>query len=168
MSRRPEGVCLYPGSFDPVHNGHMDIVARAQQIFGAVVVGVAKNLEKQPMFSITDRVAMLRAATARLGGVEVRAFDGLTVEFAHALGARVIVKGLRAMMDFEFELKMAAMNKRLRPEIETVFMMTTPEFGYLSSTLIREVARFGGSVAGLVPRNVANRLVLKLRSRHTR
>ncbi len=168
MRRRSQGVCLYPGSFDPVHNGHMDIVARAQQIFGAVVVGVAKNIEKRSMFSLADRVAMLRASTARLGGVEVRAFDGLTVDFAHALGARVIVKGLRAMMDFEFELKMAAMNKRLRPEIETVFMMTTPEFGYLSSTLIREVTRFGGSVAGLVPRNVANRLVQKLRSRHTR
>lgn len=166
--RRSGEVCLYPGSFDPVHYGHLDIVARAQQIFGTVVIGVAKNVEKQTMFSAADRVAMLRAATARLAGVEVRAFDGLTVDFARVIGARVIVKGLRAMMDFEFELKMAAMNKRLRPEVETVFMMTTPEFGYLSSTLIREIVRFGGSVAGLVPPPVVRRLTQKVKSHRTR
>lgn len=166
--RRSGEVCLYPGSFDPVHYGHLDIVARAQQIFGTVVIGVAKNVEKQTMFSAGDRVAMLRAATAKLAGVEVRAFDGLTVDFARVIGARVIVKGLRAMMDFEFELKMAAMNKRLRPEVETVFMMTTPEFGYLSSTLIREIARFGGSVAGLVPLPVVRRLTQKVKSHRTR
>jgi pantetheine-phosphate adenylyltransferase len=156
---------LYPGSFDPVHKGHLDIIARVHEIFGGVVVGVATNIEKQAMFSAADRVAMLREATSALRGVEVRRFEGLTVEFAHALGARVIVKGLRAMMDFEFELKMAAMNKRLRSEIETVFMMTTPEFGYLSSALIREVAQFGGSVAGLVPLSVERRLVRKVRAR---
>jgi pantetheine-phosphate adenylyltransferase len=157
---------LYPGSFDPVHNGHLDIIARACEIFGAVVVGVSTNVEKEAMFPPADRVAMLREATGGLAGVEVQRFDGLTVEFAHVLGARVIVRGLRAMMDFEFELKMAAMNKRLRPEIETVFMMTSPEFGYLSSTLIREVARFGGSVAGLVPPGVEHRLAQKVRSAH--
>lgn len=168
MTLRARAVCLYPGSFDPVHNGHLDIVERAREIFGGIVVGVATNIEKGAMFSAADRVAMLRAATSRFGGVEVRAFDGLTVDFAHAMRARVIVKGLRAMMDFEFELKMAAMNKRLRPEIETVFMMTSSELGYLSSTLIREVARFGGSVAGLVPAGVERRLVQKLRSRRAR
>jgi len=165
---RRETVAVYPGSFDPVHNGHLDIVARAREIFGGVVIGVATNVEKQAMFSTIDRVAMLRAATAGIAGVEVRDFDGLTVEFARAVGARIIVKGLRAVMDFEFELKMAAMNKRLRPEIETVFMMTSPEFGYLSSTLIREVAQFGGSVAGLVPPSVLRRLAQKIRSRHAR
>ena len=154
---------LYPGSFDPVHNGHLDIIVRARKIFGRVVVGVATNSEKEAMFSVGDRVALLRAATAAQDGVEVQAFEGLTVDFANHLGARVIVKGLRAMMDFEFELKMAAMNKRLRPEIETVFMMTSPEFAYLSSTLIREVSRFGGSVAGLVPPPVERRLVGKTR-----
>jgi len=109
----------------------------------------------------------LRGATRR-SGVEVASFDGLTVNFAHRLGARVIVKGLRAVMDFENELKMAAMNKRLRPEIETVFMMTSPEFAYLSSTLIREVTAFGGSVSGLIPTSVERRLVQKTRSQRKR
>jgi len=129
-----------------VHNGHLDIIDRACRLFRRVVVGVAKNVEKVPMFPVAERVAMLRTSAAH-AGVAVMSFDGLTVEFAHRLGAGVIVKGLRAMMDFEYELKMAAMNKRLRPAIETVFMMTAPEFGYLSSTLIREVAQFGGSVS---------------------
>ncbi len=151
-------IALYPGSFDPVHNGHLDIIGRACRMFRRVVVGVAKNVEKEAMFSVGERVAMLRAAASQ-ASVEVLSFDGLTVEFAHRLGAAVIVKGLRAMMDFEYELKMAAMNKRLRPEIETVFMMTAPEFGYLSSTLIREVAGFGGSVSGLIPPDVERRLV---------
>ena len=153
-------IALYPGSFDPVHNGHLDIIDRACKVFRRVVVGVAKNAEKAPMFPVADRVAMLRAAAAR-ASVEVMSFEGLTVDFAHRLGATVIVKGLRAMMDFEYELKMAAMNKRLRPDIETVFMMTAPEFAYLSSTLIREVAGFGGSVSGLIPPAVERRLTQK-------
>jgi len=161
------GVALYPGSFDPVHNGHLDIIDRARRMYRRVVVAVAENVEKEPMFRLADRVAMLRTAAAR-AGIEVMSFEGLTVEFAHRLGAGVIVKGLRAMMDFEYELKMAAMNKRLRPEIETVFMMTAPEFAYLSSTLIREVARFGGSVSGLIPPEVERRLVQKFSKTHPR
>ncbi len=153
-------IALYPGSFDPVHNGHLDIIDRACRVFRRVVVGVAKNVEKAPMFPVADRVSMMRAATGR-AAVEVMSFEGLTVEFAHRLGAAVIVKGLRAMMDFEYELKMAAMNKRLRPDIETVFMMTAPEFAYLSSTLIREVTGFGGSVSGLIPPAVERRLTQK-------
>ncbi|HKV45429.1 MAG TPA: pantetheine-phosphate adenylyltransferase [bacterium] len=160
-------IALYPGSFDPVHNGHLDIIERARKMFRRVVIGVATNVEKDPMFGVADRVAMLRTAAERTD-VEVMHFQGLTVEFAGRLGATVIVKGLRAMMDFEYELKMAAMNKRLRPEIETVFLMTAPEFAYLSSTLIREVARFGGSVSGLIPPSVEKRLVQKLRSQRKR
>lgn len=158
-------VAVYPGSFDPVHNGHVDIIVRARAVFSRVIIGVATNVEKRAMFSVPERVAMLRAATAGQTEVDVRWFDGLTVEFAHQMGARVIVKGLRAMMDFEFELKMAEMNKRLRPEIETVFMMTSPECAYLSSTLIREVVRFGGSVAGLVPVDVERQLTRKVGAR---
>ena len=157
---------VYPGSFDPVHNGHLDIIVRAREIFSRVIVGVATNVDKRPMFSTAERVTMLRAAIQGREGVEVRSFEGLTVQFVHRTGARVIVKGLRAIVDFEFELKMAAMNKRLRPEIETVFMMTSPECAYLSSTLIREVARFGGSLAGLVPPSVARQLARKIKSRH--
>ena len=163
MRENTLAIALYPGSFDPVHNGHLDIIERARRLFRRVVVGVAINVEKAPLFDVEDRVAMLRGATRR-SGVEVAIFDGLTVNFAHRLGARVIVKGLRAVMDFENELKMAAMNKRLRPEIETVFMMTSPEFAYLSSTLIREVTAFGGSVSGLIPSSVERRLVQKTRS----
>ena len=133
MRENTLAVALYPGSFDPVHNGHLDIIDRARRMYRRVVVAVAENVEKEPMFRLADRVAMLRTGAAR-AGIEVMSFEGLTVEFAHRLGAGVIVKGLRAMMDFEYELKMAAMNKRLRPEIETVFMMTAPEFAYLSST----------------------------------
>ena len=167
MRENTLAIALYPGSFDPVHNGHLDIIERARRLFRRVVVGVAINVEKAPLFDVEDRVAMLHGATRR-SGVEVASFDGLTVNFAHRLGARVIVKGLRAVMDFENELKMAAMNKRLRPEIETVFMMTSPEFAYLSSTLIREVTAFGGSVSGLIPSSVERRLVQKTRSQRKR
>ncbi|HYM92296.1 MAG TPA: pantetheine-phosphate adenylyltransferase, partial [bacterium] len=123
MKENRLAVAVYPGSFDPVHNGHLDIIDRARKMFRRVIVGVAENVDKEPMFGVADRVAMLRAAAER-AGVAVTSFEGLTVEFVHRMGARVIVKGLRAMMDFENELKMAAMNKRLRPDIETVFMMT--------------------------------------------
>ncbi len=165
MKENRLAVALYPGSFDPVHNGHLDIIDRARRMFRRVIVGVAENADKEPMFRVADRVAMLRAAAER-AGVAITSFEGLTVEFAHRVGAGVIVKGLRAMMDFEYELKMAAMNKRLRPDIETVFLMTAPEFAYLSSTLIREVARFGGSVSGLIPPAVERRLVQKFSRSH--
>jgi pantetheine-phosphate adenylyltransferase len=158
MTAPDRATALYPGSFDPVHNGHLDIIVRARRVWGRVVVAVATNVGKAPLFSAEDRVEMLRAAVSGQEGIEVRGFEGLTVEFAAGIGAGVIVRGLRANEDFEFELKMAAMNKRLHPEIETVFMMTSPEYAYLSSTLIREVTTFGGSVTGLIPPPVEERL----------
>ena len=144
---------LCPGTFDPVTNGHLDIIERASQTFEAVVVAVLENPAKQPMFSIDERVAMLEKACAGMPGVEVAAFKGLLVEFASARGDAVIVKGLRAVSDYEFEIQMAQMNHRLA-QVETLFMPTNPSWSFLSSSLVKEVARFGGDVEGLVPDEV--------------
>jgi pantetheine-phosphate adenylyltransferase len=152
---------LCPGTFDPVTNGHVDIIERAAQQFDRVVVAVLENPGKQPLFGVEERVAMLKEATAELTGVEVDAFSGLLVEYAKRTGARAIVKGLRAVTDFEYEIQMAQMNQRLGG-VETFFMTTAPTWSYLSSSLVREVARFGGDVSGLVPAVVLERLREKL------
>jgi pantetheine-phosphate adenylyltransferase len=149
---------VYPGSFDPVHLGHLDVIERVARVFDAVIVAVAKNTEKSALFTVDERVQMLREAVAHLRGVTVDSYDGLTVEYATAHGARVLVKGLRAIGDFEYELKQAAMNQRLQPALDTVFFMTAPAYFFLSSSLIREVARLGGGVAGLVPPAIEARL----------
>jgi pantetheine-phosphate adenylyltransferase len=148
---------LCPGTFDPVTNGHVDIIERAAQQFDRVVVAVLDNPGKQPLFGVEERVAMLKEATAGIDRVEVDAFSGLLVEYAKRMGAKVIVKGLRAVTDFEYEIQMAQMNRRLGG-VETFFMTTDPTWSYLSSSLVREVARFGGDVEGLVPPVVAERL----------
>jgi pantetheine-phosphate adenylyltransferase len=152
---------LCPGTFDPVTNGHVDIIERAAQQFDRVVVAVLDNPGKQPLFGVEERVAMLKEATAGIDRVEVDAFSGLLVEYAKRMGAKVIVKGLRAVTDFEYEIQMAQMNQRLGG-VETFFMTTDPTWSYLSSSLVREVARFGGDVDGLVPPVVAERLREKL------
>jgi pantetheine-phosphate adenylyltransferase len=152
---------LCPGTFDPVTNGHVDIIERAGQQFDRVVVAVLENPGKDPLFGVEERVAMLEQATAGLDGVEVEAFSGLLVEYARRVGARVIVKGLRAVTDFEYEIQMAQMNQRLGG-VETFFMTTAPTWSYLSSSLVREVAGFGGDVRGLVPPMVVERLRNKL------
>ena len=144
---------LCPGTFDPVTNGHLDIIERASQTFETVVVAVLENPAKLPMFSIDERVAMLEKACAGMTGVEVEAFKGLLVDFARSRGDAVIVKGLRAVSDYEFEIQMAQMNLRLG-EVETLFMSTNPRWSFLSSSLVKEVARFGGDVEGLVPDGV--------------
>lgn len=156
---------VYPGSFDPVHNGHLDVITRAARVFDTVIVAVAKNSEKGGLFSVSERVEMLRAATTAVRNVRVDAYDGLTVAFAQTRGASVLVKGLRAVVDFEYELKQASMNQRLAPNLDTVFFMTAPPYYFLSSTLIREVTQLGGSVTGLVPADVENRLRAKLHPR---
>lgn len=156
-------VAIYPGSFDPVHQGHLDVIDRAARVFTRVIVAVARNSEKEGLFTPAERIEMLRSAISHLRNVEVDAFDGLTVEYARKRGASVLVKGLRAVGDFEYELKQASMNARLAPEVDTVFFMTAPPFYFLSSTLIREVGRLGGSVAGLVPDGVEERLHAKFR-----
>lgn len=140
---------VYPGSFDPVTRGHEDLIRRSLAFVDRVVVAVAVNVSKQPLFTLEERLALLRE-TIRLPEVEVRSFDGLLVEFARGVGASVIVRGLRAVSDFEYEFQMALMNRTLDPQIETVFLVPAFDLTYLSSSLVREVARFGGDVAQLV------------------
>jgi pantetheine-phosphate adenylyltransferase len=148
---------LCPGTFDPVTNGHLDIIERAARRFDAVVVGVLDNPAKQPLFGAEERVALLKEVTLELGNVEVEAFSGLLVEYAKRRGADIVVKGLRAVTDFEYEIQMAQMNHSLAG-VETLFMTTAPQWSFLSSSLVREVARFGGDVGELVPPVVAERL----------
>lgn len=150
-------IACCPGTYDPVTNGHLDIVARAAGVFDRVIVAVLLNPAKQPMFTVEERIAMLKEATADLQGVEVDTFSGLLVDFARARGVTAIVKGLRAVSDFDYELQMAQMNLRLSG-IETMFMTTNPKWSYLSSSLIKQVARLGGDVGGLVPEVVLARL----------
>lgn len=154
---------LCPGTFDPVTNGHLDIIERASQAFETVVVAVLENPAKRPMFSIEERVAMLEKACAGMAGVQVEAFDGLLVDFARSRGDAVIVKGLRAVSDYEFEIQMAQMNHRLGG-VETLLMPTNPSWSFLSSSLVKEVARFGGDVEGLVPDEVRTLLRERLAS----
>jgi pantetheine-phosphate adenylyltransferase len=148
---------LCPGTFDPVTNGHLDIIERAGQRFDAVLVGVLDNPGKDPLFSAEERVQLLKEATAGLTNVTVVSFGGLLVESAKALGADVVVKGLRAVTDFEYEIQMAQMNYALAG-VETLFMTTGPQWSFVSSSLVKEVARFGGDVSELVPPVVAERL----------
>ncbi len=148
---------LCPGTFDPVTNGHLDIIERAARRFDAVVVAVLENPAKEPLFSAEERVQMLKEVAAGLPNVSVVSFNGLLVASVTALGADVVVKGLRAVSDFEYEIQMAQMNRRLAG-VETLFMTTSPSWSFLSSSLVKEVARFGGDVSGLVPPVVAERL----------
>jgi pantetheine-phosphate adenylyltransferase len=149
-------VAVYPGSFDPVTYGHLDVVQRAAGVFDRIVIAVLANPRKTPLLSARERVDIIRAAIDASGselgaGVEVEAFDGLTVDFCHAREARFIVRGLRAISDFESELQLAHNNRKLAPDVDTVFFMTALEHGYVSSSLVREIALFGGDVSELIP-----------------
>jgi pantetheine-phosphate adenylyltransferase len=152
-------VAVFPGSFDPMTNAHLDVARRAAALFDRLVIGVLNNPRKAPLFSIDERVAQIRESVAEFGSnVEVAAFDGLTVDFARGNDAEFIVRGLRAVSDFEAELQMAHTNRKLQRGVDTVFLMSALEFGYLSSTLAKEVAQFGGDVTGMVPAPVASAL----------
>jgi pantetheine-phosphate adenylyltransferase len=155
----PSALC--PGTFDPVTNGHIDIIRRASRCFDGLVVAILENPGKQPLFSVDERAAMIKDAAADLPGVEVASFSGLLVDYARSRGIKMIVKGLRAVTDFDFELQMAQMNLGLG-SVETFFLPTSPQWSYLSSSLIKEVVRFGGDVSGLVPAFVRDRLEEKL------
>jgi pantetheine-phosphate adenylyltransferase len=152
---------IYPGSFDPVTNGHLDVIERAQKLFDEVVVAVAHNDEKQPLFSLDDRLDLLRKTAGKIDRVRIAEFEGLLVEFARKEKAGAVIRGLRAVSDFEFEFQMALMNRKLNPGIETIFLMPKEEYTYLSSRIVKEIARLGGDVSGFVPACVARALKTK-------
>ncbi len=154
----PERVAVYPGSFDPLTNGHVDIIERGARLFDRIIVAVLVNSDKRPLFSVDERVETAREVFRNRPKVEVDAFEGLLIDFARQRKASAIVRGLRAVSDFEFEFQMALMNRRLAPDIETVFMMPAEAYTYISSRLVREVYALGGAVQGLVPEAVEARL----------
>ena len=160
-------VAIYPGSFDPLTNGHVDIIQRGAKLFDRIVVAILLNVEKSPLFTVAERVDIAREVFADNPKVEVDTFDGLLVDYARRKHAGVIVRGLRAISDFEYEMQMALMNRNLNPNVETVFMMPAEPYTYVSSRLVKEVAALGGTVTNLVPRLVEERLREKKHGRQT-
>ena len=156
-----ERVALYPGSFDPPTNGHLDILSRSRRLADRVIVAILENDAKTPLFSVPERIAMIQEILGEAPEVSVRSFSGLLVDFARRSGATLIVRGLRAVSDYEYELQMALMNRRLTPEIETVFLMAKEEYSYVSSRLVKEVARLHGDVTGLLPESVRVKLIAR-------
>jgi len=155
-------IAIYPGSFDPVTNGHLDLIERGEKMFDLLIVAVLQNAEKQPLFSVNERVEMLREVTKQWNDVEVDVFDGLLVDYARRKNAGVILRGIRAVSDYEYELQMALMNRKLEPRLETVFMLPGLSYSYLSSKLVREIAHLGAPLDGLVPPIVEERLRAKV------
>jgi pantetheine-phosphate adenylyltransferase len=155
---------IYPGSFDPVTNGHLDLIARAAKIFDHLVVAILRNSQKNPLFTVEERVAMLSEGIAEFGNVSVSTFDGLLVDYAREQRAHAVVRGIRAISDYEYEFQMALMNRRLSPDVETIFLMPDAKYSFVSSRLVKEVFRLGGSVDGLVPKFVIERMKDKSRS----
>lgn len=156
-------VAVYPGSFDPITNGHLDIIERGSKSFDKLIVGVLVNVDKKGLFDIEERVELIKRVTKHLDNVEVVSFKGLLVECIRENNANVILKGLRAFSDFEYEFQMALMNNKLDPEVETLFMMTSAEYSYLSSSAVKQVAKFGGCIEGLVPDGIIKDVVKKMK-----
>lgn len=156
-------LAIYPGTFDPITNGHLDLVRRGIRFFDEIIIAVAPNPKKQPLFSLDERLRLIRESIKEIENVRVEAFNGLLVDYAASKGAIAIIRGLRAVSDFEYELQIALMNRRLNSYIETVFMMPSEEYSFLTSSLVKEVSSFGGSVKGLVPEVVERALQEKFK-----
>jgi pantetheine-phosphate adenylyltransferase len=164
-----ERVALYPGTFDPVTNGHLDVIGRAARLVDRLVVGVAINIGKGPLFDLDERVALVKAETAAIAErngtiIEVKPFEGLLVHYAREVGARMIVRGLRAVSDFDYEFQMVGMNRRLDQEIETVFLMASETNQFIASRLVKEIAKLGGDISSFVPRTTLDRTLAKIRA----
>ena len=156
---------IYPGTFDPLTNGHLDLIGRGAKLFASLTVSILNNPVKNPLFTVEERVDMLRESTRHLENVQVATFEGLMVDFARLQGATAVLRGIRAITDYEYEFQMALMNRRLAPEIETVFLQPAGRYSFVSSRLVKEVVSFGGKIDGLVPANVAKRLVGRMGKR---
>ena len=154
-------ICIYSGTFDPVTNGHMDIITRGAALFDKLIIGVAKDNYKKNLFQTEERIDILKEVTADLKNVEVEAFSGLLMDYCREKDACAVIRGLRAVSDFEYEMQMALMNKNLNPNVETVFLMTSQQHSFISSSIIKDVASLGGSIAGLVPPSVEQRIIAK-------
>ncbi len=157
-SSQPKRIAIYPGSFDPITNGHLDLIQRGSRLFDRLIVSILRNENKQPLFSVEERMEMLREVIRPYDNVAVDSFDGLLVDHAAAHDATALLRGIRAISDYEYELQMALMNRRLRPDIETVFMMANEAYSFISSRLVKEVFNLGGNISGLAPASVEARM----------
>jgi pantetheine-phosphate adenylyltransferase len=167
LSRKPPLTAIYPGSFDPITNGHLDLVQRGARMFDRLIVSVLRNDAKRPLFTVEERTEMLREVLEIYPNVQIDSFNGLLVDHASAHSATVLLRGIRAISDYEYELQMALMNRRLHPEIETIFMMANETYSFISSRLVKEVISLGGNISGLVPPLVEERLKARLQQRNT-
>jgi len=168
LSRKPPHlIAIYPGSFDPITNGHLDLIQRGSRMFDRLIVSILRNDAKLPLFTVEERMEMLREVLHVYPNVEIDSFGGLLVDYASARQATVLLRGIRAISDYEYELQMALMNRRLRPEIETVFMMANEAYSFISSRLVKQVFSLGGNIAGLVPPSVEARLNARLKKKNS-